>query len=196
MTPRFLPCAAVLVAAVLMGCQSSEKAGPRANSDAPGAATATVAPAPSSAAWNATFGAPQKLSAADAVPASKVLADPQAYRDRYARLTGKVSDVCPKKGCWVRVVPAEARAGAENIFIKFPDPPTGVLVPREAVGKDVTVEGTVKVGMISEKMARHFKEDAGAPPEEIAKIVGPQKQVMIAQPSVAIEGVTPPAPPR
>jgi hypothetical protein len=44
-----------------------------------------------------------------------------------------------------------------------------------------------------ERAARHFKEDAGAPREEIEKIIGPQKQVMIAGAVVAIEGVEQPA---
>ena len=208
MTQRHLLVGALGAVLFVGGCQSARSTAqaPRAGSvDASGSATpagpSTGAPSASAAGAGATgagaagtFGGPQKLSAADAVPASAVLADPAAYRDRYVRLTGKVSDVCPKKGCWLRVTPADARAGAEDIFIKFPDPPTGVLVPREAVGKDVTVEGTVKLGTISEKMARHFKEDAGAPQAEIERIVGPQKQVMISGPRVAIAGVTPPAP--
>src|SRR5262245_60471696 len=142
----------------------------------------------------ATFGAQQKLTDAEAVPAAKVLSDPEKYKDQYVRITGKVSAVCEKKGCWLRVVPAQAAkpgdaAALSDIFIKFQDPPAGRLVPMEAVGHDVTVEGTVKVGMMPERAARHFKEDAGASKEEIEKIVGPQKQMVIAGAGVAIEGV-------
>ena len=42
---------------------------------------------------------------------------------------------------------------------------------------------------ISEAQARHYKEDAGASPEEVAKIVGPQKQYIVASPSARVAGV-------
>jgi hypothetical protein len=137
----------------------------------------------------ATFGAPQKLSDADAVTASTVLSSPDKYADQYVRITGTVTDVCAKKGCWMRVAAADAPKGSPDIFIKFRDPAAGRLVPMEAVGKETTVEGVLKVGQLSERAARHFKEDAGAPQDEIEKIVGPQKQLMLAAPAVAIEGV-------
>jgi hypothetical protein len=141
-----------------------------------------------------TFGKPQKLSDADAVPLAKVIADPQAYSNQYVRMTGVVSDVCPKKGCWVRVAASkDAKPGQPDVFIKFPDPPSGFYVPPDSVGKTATVEGTLKMGQMSERAARHFLEDKGAPQEEVEKIVGPQKQLTVAGASVAIEGVEPPA---
>jgi hypothetical protein len=164
----------------------------------PAAAAATPAPAEAEKPKVfATFGAEQKLTDADAVPASKVIANPAEYADKYVRVTGKVTQVCEKKGCWVRVAPAEAGAapaeGTGDIFIKFRDPPAGRLVPMEALGKDVVVEGTLKAGQMSERAARHFKEDAGAPEEEINKIVGPQKQMFITGAALKIEGVEKPS---
>ena len=87
----------------------------------------------------------------------------------------------------------DAEPGQPDVFVKFPDPPTGFYVPPDSVGKAATVEGTLKVGQMSERAARHFLEDKGAPKEEIEKVVGPQKQLMVAGASVAIEGVEPPA---
>src|SRR2546421_8645483 len=141
----------------------------------------------------AHFGADMKLAEKDAVPAAKVFASPADYRDKYVRVTGTVTDVCSKRGCWLRVAGNGAKSGAENIFIKFRDPPAGRLIPMDAVGKNVTVEGMLKQGMMSEAAARHFKQDAGAPPEEIERIVGPQKQWVITAPAVAIEGVQAPS---
>jgi hypothetical protein len=137
----------------------------------------------------ATFGPAQKLAASDEVPVSKVLAAPEQYKDKYVRLTGKVTTVCPKRGCWVRIASDAKAPAGEDVFVKFRDPSEGFLVPLEAAGHDATIEGTVKLGMISEAMARHFKEDAGAPQEEIEKIVGPQKQIVIAGPALAVEGI-------
>jgi hypothetical protein len=140
---------------------------------------------------SAKFGADQKLTDADAVPVEKVLASPDDYAGKYVRLTGIISAVCPTKGCWLRVAP-EPGAGEGNVFVKFMDPPEGRLIPMEAVGHDVTVEGVLKNATISEAQARHLKMDAGASQEEIDKIVGPQKQMMIAGPGVVIEGVPQP----
>ncbi|MBC8108845.1 MAG: DUF4920 domain-containing protein [Anaerolineae bacterium] len=137
----------------------------------------------------AKFGSEQKLSDAEAVPVSAVLASPDEYNGKYVRLTGVVTSVCPKKGCWMRVAADGAKPGDGNVFIKFPDPPEGMYIPLEAVGHEAVIEGTIKNGQMSQAAARHFKQDAGASAEEIEKVVGPQKQVMLAQPAVAIEGV-------
>jgi hypothetical protein len=59
----------------------------------------------------------------------------------------------------------------------------------EAAGKNVTIEGTLKVGQMSEAAARHFAEDGGAPQAQIDKIVGPQPQLVLSGPVVAIEGI-------
>jgi hypothetical protein len=139
----------------------------------------------------AKFGADQKLTDADTIPVQKVLAAPDDYAGKYVRLTGIVSAVCPTKGCRLRVAP-EPGAGQGNVFVKFVDPPEGRLIPMEAVGHDVTVEGVLKNGTISEAQAKHLKLDAGATQEEVDKITGPQKQMMIARPAVVIEGVPQP----
>ena len=149
----------------------------------------------------ATFGGEPSMTDQAAVPVAIVLADPAAYKDKKVKLAGKVSSVCVKKGCWVRVVPDKPVVAANkapttqpmhDIFIKFRDPPAGRLIPMEAAGKNVTVEGTLKMGMMKEAAARHFLEDGGAPQSEIEKIVGPQPQLVLQQAVVMIEGVEKP----
>src|SRR5438270_78308 len=51
----------------------------------------------------AKYGVAPKLSSAEAVTAAQVVADPQAYDKKFVRMTGLVSDVCSKRGCWVKV---------------------------------------------------------------------------------------------
>jgi hypothetical protein len=183
-------CGSVLI----VGCASnSAHKEDSALCDMPGMGTATkteTAEVKTKAQNMVVYGGTQKLTDAQAVPASKVLANASDYDKKYVRLVGKVSSVCEKKGCWLRVVSEQPNATADNdIFIKFQDPPEGRLIPMEAIGKKVVVEGTFKIGQMSEAQARHFKEDSGASQEELAKIVGPQKQFTIAGPVVAIEGV-------
>ena len=174
---------AVLIVA-LAGCRAHRAVEPTTVGDAQ---DLRITAAESGKVW--TFGGEPKLSDADAFPAAAVIADPGRYADQRVRVTGMVTDVCVKKGCWLRVAPHGAARGSPDLFIKFTDPPVGRLVPMEAVGKDVTVEGTLKQGTLSQSAARHFKEDAGAAQEEIERIVGPQPQLIVTGAVVAITGI-------
>jgi hypothetical protein len=209
---KFRKNALVLVAAgmLLAGCQSNKNAGVSATAaadhakadavcDMPGqgAAVANAKTAQTSKQPVAVYGGEQKLTDADAVTVSTVLAHPDQYKDKYVRVTGKVTSVCAKKGCWLRVAPDKATAAATpstqpamtDIFIKFRDPPAGRLIPMEASGKNVTVEGVLKIAKMSEAAARHFMEDGGASKEEIEKVVGPQPQLVLTKPVVAVQGI-------
>lgn len=135
----------------------------------------------------ATFGEPLKLTDADAVPVAKVLADPAAYNGRFIRVTGNVSEVCKAKGCWMRL---GETGGGEALFVKFTCPIEGRLIPMDAIGHKAIVEGTLEVTEISEAQARHLAEDAGKPADQIAKIVGPQKQIRFKSPAAKVIGIT------
>src|SRR4051812_4129957 len=149
-------------------------------------ASPTTAPTTAPSGTRAAFGAPMKLTDDKAVPVETLLADPAKFDGKYVRITGTVNDVCPKKGCWLTLHDQKTN---EDLFVKFPDPEEGRLIPMNATGKPAVIEGTVKVKEISESMARHYKEDKGAPREEIEKIKGPQKQVSITNGSAEVEGV-------
>ena len=177
----------VVAAALLLGCQSNKAVESAASDDCHVEGETVVSneiaahgrAAAEGEVWS--YGGETRLTDADAVSAA----------DKHVRITGTVSDVCSVKGCWLRVAPSGAAKGSPDLFIKFADPPTGRLVPAEAVGQKVTVEGTLKQGTLSEKAARHFQEDAGAPREQIEKIVGPQKQLLVSQAVVQIQGINP-----
>ena len=121
---------------------------------------------------------------APVISAEQLLSNPSAYDGKYLRVTGTVAKVCAKKGCWL------AMGNDPGLMVRFTCPISGRLIPVEAIGKEAVVEGTVKVVEESEAEARHLKEDAGAPAEEIAKIVGPQKRVTIAAPAAKVFGIS------
>jgi hypothetical protein len=130
-----------------------------------------------------TFGEPASgKTDMPTVPVQAAMKDAEQYNGKHLYLTGTVASVCPKKGCWITLGDADAKP----MFIKFTCPVDGRLIPMEAVGKPAIVEGIVKVVTLSEAEARHYKEDAGASAEEIAKIVGPQTQITVASPSARI----------
>ncbi len=132
------------------------------------------------------FGEQMRLTDADAVPVEDVLADPSVYQGRYVRLVGNVKKVCTRKGCWLEMADGSTR---QPLFVKFTCPIDGRLIPMEAVGRPVTVEGTVMVKEISEEDARHLKEESGATPAEVAKIKGPQRQVTLESPGARVAGI-------
>lgn len=132
------------------------------------------------------FGAPFKLADQEIVPAEKVLADAATYSGKSLKIQGKVGAVCDEKGCWLTVTDSKSK---DTIFIKFPDPKEGRLIPTEAVGHEVIVEGTFVVGKVSEKFAKHIKAEQGASEAELEKIVGPQPIMTFKTPGVEILGL-------
>jgi hypothetical protein len=169
------------MALLLAGCQHQQSASSSAKHPEPEVCEKPDVP-------SVSYGAPMKLAASDTVSVQTLLADPANYDGKYVRVAGTVDKVCPKKGCWLQLHDTKTN---ESLFVKFPDPAEGRLIPLDAVGKPVVVEGTVKVKEISEALARHYKQDAGAPQAEIEKILGPQKQISITNGSAQIAGIEP-----
>jgi hypothetical protein len=164
-----------LVAAVLAGCSrvaSEPKAG------------ATEKPAITADAVYASFGSPVKPDG-DTVPAAKLLANVPQYEGKSVRVSGTVSKVCERKGCWL-----EMTDSGKPLFVKFTCPVDGRLIPMDAVGKPAIVEGQLAIKEISEEDARHLAEEGGKTPDEVAKIVGPQKQITMKSPGAIVFGIT------
>ena len=132
------------------------------------------------------FGDSLTIPPGEAVPVARVLEHPDEFAGRRLLVSGRVDSVCAKKGCWLRLTD---EPGAETVFVKFTCPVGGRLIPMEAVGHQALVEGVLAVEEISQEDARHYQEDAGASAEEIAKIVGPQKQLSISAPAARIKGL-------
>lgn len=95
------------------------------------------------------------------------------------RLHGEVVDVCRKKGCWMML-----RDGADEVRVTFKD--YGFFVPVDLSGSEVTVEGVLQSKVLTEAEARHYAEDAGSTPQEIAAIVGDQTEYSFVATSVQV----------
>ncbi len=85
-----------------------------------------------------------------------------------AKMKGTITDVCSKKGCWMKL-----DMGNDNIVrVTFKD--YGFFMPLNATG-EVVVNGKAFVTETSVDDLRHYAEDAGKTPEEIAKITEPER---------------------
>src|SRR5213080_2246331 len=94
---RLVTLSAVLVF-TFAGCQQAKQSQSQSDQK-PSANIAEAKPAPQPK--YASFGAPAKLSDADAIPVEKLMASPDEYKGKFIRLTGTVDKVCPRKGCWL-----------------------------------------------------------------------------------------------
>ncbi len=88
-------------------------------------------------------------------------------------MEGRVLEVCPNKGCWVKLeLPNKTKA-----TVKMKD--YGFFVPLSLVGKKVKIEGKAEVATTSVAELKHLAEDAKKSQEEIDAITQPKKELKI-----------------
>lgn len=88
-----------------------------------------------------------------------------------AKVMGKVTEVCSKKGCWLTVEMPDK----SQMFVKMKD--YAFFVPLELVGKTVVLDGEAKIKTTSVEELKHYAQDAKKSKEEIAAIKEPKKEV-------------------
>lgn len=96
------------------------------------------------------------------------------------RISGKVIEVCKKKGCFMKISDAKG----EPVLVRFAG--YSFFMPQNIVGKEVVVEGKAKVKETSVKQLRHWAEDAGKSKEEIDNISSPRKDIEITADGVLV----------
>lgn len=89
------------------------------------------------------------------------------------KVTGMVDAVCQTKGCWMNI--SSATPGLDTMFVKFKD--YGFFVPKNIAGRTVVMQGTVYREVTSVDELRHYAEDEGKSPEEIAMITEPREEL-------------------
>lgn len=89
---------------------------------------------PAAFAQDDIFGQPIKVK--DAVQISEILAKPQKYLNKEIKVQGIVTNVCPMRGCWMKVQSDKKR---QSLFIKVKD---GEMVfPMSARGRHSVLQG-------------------------------------------------------
>jgi hypothetical protein len=99
-----------------------------------------------------------------------------------AKVTGKVSAVCLKKGCWMTMI--SDKPGQPDMRITFKD--YAFFMPKDIVGKSVVIDGFARVETTPIDVLRHFAEDAGKTKEEIAAINKPKRELAFEAAGVLI----------
>ena len=97
-----------------------------------------------------------------------------------SNVSGEILDVCPKKGCWVKV-----DVNSEEVFVTFKN--YSFFVPKEGIqGKKIIINGDIKIDTISIPQLKHYAYDAGKSEDIISKIKEPKITKSIEATGVAI----------
>ena len=83
------------------------------------------------------------------------------------KFSSTIKEVCSKKGCWMKLLLDDKT----ETMVRFKD--YGFFMPLDAAGKEVIVAGKAFVNEVSVADLKHYAEDAGKSPEEIADITEP-----------------------
>ena len=94
-------------------------------------------------------------------PGSTVLESPAQYVDKTVRLSGTVSDVCQKMGCWMVF-----SDGSKHMRVTMKD--HSFAIDKQASGASCEVEGQVIVKAIDPEVVAHYASEGneGAPVPE------------------------------
>lgn len=120
---------------------------------------------------NKHFGA--NITADNAITYDELIPRMAATDSLAVKVTGKVSEVCQKKGCWMTLVAEQP--GKPAMRVTFKD--YAFFMPKNLSGKRVVVDGYAIIDVTPVEVLRHYAEDAGKSKEEIAKITQPKREV-------------------
>lgn len=131
---------------------------------------AIAQPPKGKATLNATYGA--GATADGAVDAAKL---PVLLNNDSGKVSVKVKaqvlDVCPKKGCWMRLKVNDSTTA----FVKMKD--YAFFVPLDIKGKTIVLDGVAYQHITSVDELQHYAKDAGKPQEAINAITQPKREI-------------------
>lgn len=162
---RFLPASSLACLSLSMLLVGACDKGPPARGEgkaAPAAAATTAqsaaAPAGTAPTANAaavaagkSYGAGVKLGESTAM--ADILKDPAAFQGKTVRIEGMISDVCPKRGCWM-----ELAGDVPGQKMRFKVDDGDMVFPLEAKGQYAVAEGVVAVNELSLEASREYAE--------------------------------------
>jgi hypothetical protein len=124
----------------------------------------------------------EKISADGAISISEIPGKLDKQESFDTKIKAKVLDVCPKKGCWLKLEVNDSTTA----FVKMKD--YAFFLPEAAKGKTIILDGTAKVKTVSVDEQKHYAEDAKKSKAEIDAITQPKKEIsFLAKGIVVVE---------
>lgn len=112
----------------------------------------------------------------------KEISKPEAGKKVEGNFSGVVKEVCPKKGCWIKLELPDGQA----VTIKMKD--YGFFVPVALVGKKIIIHGIAEWKTTSVEELKHLAEDARKPQSEIDAITKPSETLTIIANGIKVAG--------
>lgn len=123
----------------------------------------------------------EKFSPDGAVAISDIVAKLDKGKESVdGKIKAKIVDVCPKKGCWLKLELPDGKTAT----VKMKD--YGFFLPVAAIGKTVVIDGEAKIKTTSVSELKHYAEDAKKSKEEIDAITQPQKEVRVMAKGIVV----------
>lgn len=136
-----------LFAIALCSCANNAK-----STQAPAAPPAAV----ESTAQPAIFG--EAFEQNDPVPVALLGQDASPYLGKTVQITGKVSAVCQKAGCWMELTDESA-----SVRVRVISKDHSFFVPKDSTGKQAVAQGVLSSLEVPQEEAAHFAEESGQP---------------------------------
>lgn len=141
--------------------------------------TVMAQPPKGNAAPGDTYG---DITALKTAALNKDISDLKTDGKAEGNFTGEVIEVCPKKGCWIKLELPDGKPAT----VKMKD--YGFFVPASLVGKKILINGVAEVKVTSVKELKHLAEDAKKPQAEIDAITKPAETLTIMATGIKVEG--------
>ena len=139
---------------------------------------ACIASLPALAAEEQVYG--KGLTGTEIVKISDLLANPDQYVGKTVRVEGLITDVCPRRGCWINIA-----GDREFQAVKFKVEDGVIVFPMDAKGRRAQAEGVFsKFEMTKEEALNHAKHLA----EERGETFDPAKAKDLATIVYQIQG--------
>lgn len=103
-----------------------------------------------------------------------------AGEKKQVKVSARVVDVCPKKGCWMKLQVNDSTTA----FVKMKD--YAFFVPLDIKGKTIILEGESFIKETSVSELRHYAEDAKKPAAEIEAITQPAKEIRLTAKGIRV----------
>ena len=93
------------------------------------------------------------VSEPDVISISQIVDNPEKYDGKAVRVQGRVTDVCPKRGCWFEMASDKA-----NQILRFKVRDGVMVFPMNAKGKHAVAEGVVKLRKLTLEQSKRYAE--------------------------------------
>ncbi|MDB4961248.1 MAG: hypothetical protein JWP01_1247 [Myxococcales bacterium] len=146
-------CLLLVTTPLIVACDK----GPTGSTAAPAVATAAKTTGAPATAATPTALEGQKIGAgvtlADSVAIDAILADPVAFKGKTVRVEGMITDVCPKRGCWM-----ELAGSGPGQKLRFKVTDGEMVFPMDAKGTRAVAQGEVSVRELTLEQSKAHAE--------------------------------------